>query len=343
MKPNDLLGLGKMLPIDKIIDVLSKAVGKISKSYFDRKDVDRKAYEIKRIAEARAEEMRIISNAIKENSNQTGGIEYKEEKVAITSLKSLQQEPHSTHSEIHTLEERAKERSNYQEAKKQLNIESITGFAAEELKSQESVTNEQLDEDWTTRFFKIAEDISNQEMQALWGKILAGEIKQPRSFSLRTLELIRNLTREDANLFIKAANLAINSANTSFIFKGADDFNLKYYELAQLVEVGLLQPGDFVNFQLLKSEIDAQTLFISGNYIIFSNKQANSPLLQVPVTLFTNPGKELLKLIVSMPPFEYLAAFAKAFKSDQVDIKYALILERVGDTVRHTQPLCDFP
>jgi hypothetical protein len=33
-------------------------------------------------------------------------------------------------------------------------------------------------------------------MQALWGKILAGEIKQSKSYSLQTLEIIRNLSKK---------------------------------------------------------------------------------------------------------------------------------------------------
>lgn len=343
MQPNDLLGLGKILPIDKLVDILSKAVGKISKPYFDRKEVDRKAYEIRKLAEARAEEMKIISNAVKENFNQTGGIEYKEERLIITSPKNLSQEFQSTSQTLPSLEERTRGRLNYQETKRQLNIESIASFAAEELESQEAVTNEQLDEDWTTRFFRIAEDISNEEMQALWGKILAGEIKQPKSFSLRTLELVRNLTKEEADLYIKAANLAIRSGNSSFIYKGDEEFKrINYVELAQLIEIGLLQPGDFVNYQLLEHSIDSQTVFISGQYIIFAQKRANSPMAQVPVTLFTHPGKELLKLIEPHPSFEYLTAFAKAFKNDNIDLKYGFILGQTGDQVRYTEPLLEF-
>jgi hypothetical protein len=42
MPLEDILGLGKVLPIDKLIDILSKSVGRLSKPYFDKKDVDTK-------------------------------------------------------------------------------------------------------------------------------------------------------------------------------------------------------------------------------------------------------------------------------------------------------------
>jgi hypothetical protein len=50
MALQDILGIGKILPIDKLIDVVSSSVGRISKPYFDKKDSDSKAYEIKKIA-----------------------------------------------------------------------------------------------------------------------------------------------------------------------------------------------------------------------------------------------------------------------------------------------------
>ena len=344
----DILGIGKVLPLDKLLDIVSKSVGRISKPYFDRKDIDTKVYEIKKIAEARAEEMKIISTAVKENFQLTGGIEYKDEKLAITSPTELPQEIQPTITITPPLEERTQERINYQEAKKQLNIENITSFAAEELKNEQPITDEPLDEDWTTRFFRIAEDISNEEMQALWGKILAGEIKQPKSYSLRTLELIRNLTKQEANLFIKVASLAITSNNASFLYKGnnkelSKDFNVHYSEIAQLIEVGLIQAGDLVNWQLLPSTEDSQSVFTSGNFVIIVTKKANSPLVQIPINLFTHSGNELLKLISSIPPFDYLKAFAKSIQQEGIEVKYGNILYRTDTHIHHTQPLQDFP
>jgi len=343
MTPNDILGLGKVLPIDKLIDIVSKSVGRISKPYFDRKDIDTKSYEIQKLAEARAVEMKIISDAVKENFQLTGGIEYKEEKLSISSPKELPKEIQINP----TIEERTQERINFQETKKQINIENITACAADELKNEHPISDKPLDEDWTTRFFKIAEDISNEEMQALWGKILAGEIKRPQSYSLRTLELIRNLTKIEANIFIKVANFAISTNNINFVFKGNDKeleekFNISYGEIALLTEVGLIQPGDFVNWQLLSTPQDSQAVFTSGNIVMVANKKANSQLIQIPINLFTNSGNELLKLVSIKPSLEYLKSFAKIIKKEDVEFKYGFILNRTETHINHTQPLQDF-
>ena len=88
MEIKDILGFGKILALDKLIDVVSSGVGRVTKPYFDRKDIDTKAYEIKKLAEAKAEEMKIIANAVNDNYQLTGGIEYKEEKLIISSQKN---------------------------------------------------------------------------------------------------------------------------------------------------------------------------------------------------------------------------------------------------------------
>jgi hypothetical protein len=217
MPLKDILGIGKVLPIDKLIDVVSCSVGRLSKSYFDKKDINNKAYEIKKLAEARAEEMKIISSAVKDNFQLTGGIEYKEQSLSITSPKLDESIEKSAVIIPPTLEERTEKRIEYKEAKKQLNIESVTAYAAEDLKKEKEVTDEPIDEDWATRFFNIAEDISNEEMQALWGRILAGEIKKPKTYSLRTLDVLKNLSKTEAEVFLKFAKLCIQSLSLSFI------------------------------------------------------------------------------------------------------------------------------
>jgi uncharacterized repeat protein (TIGR03899 family) len=344
MPLDDILGLGKVLPVNKLIDIVSKSVGRISKPYFDRKDIDTKAYEIKKIAEAHADEMRIIANAVKDNFYLTGGIEYKEEKIAISSPKELQQITLTNPS----IEDRTKERLDYQEVKKQLNIENVTAFAAEELKNEQPVTDELLDEGWTTRFFRIVEDISNEEMQALWGKILAGEIKQPKTYSLRTLELIRNLSKNEANTFMRVANFAVKTGNENYIFKTNDleilskKFDIRYGDIALLTEIGLIQPGEFVSLQLFQQPTDNQTVFTSGNFVIIAKIKANTPTIAMPVNVFTNAGNELLKLIKQNTLFDYLTEIAKSIRNENVEVKYGFIISTEGNMIKHTQPLKDF-
>lgn len=349
MKINDILGLGKVLPIDKLIDILSRVTGRISKPYFDRKDIDTKAYEIKKLAEAKAEEMKIISSAIKENFLLTGGIEYKENSIAISSPKELPQTNNSQNIILSpTLEERATDRINYQEAKKQLNIESITAYAAEELKNEEPVSNEPLDEDWTTRFFNIAEDISSDEMQALWGRILAGEIKQPKSYSLRTLELLKNLSKKEAEVFMKFGQLAIISGNISFILNFKDEklleekYQLNFSERLLLEELGFITANDLQFKMMPNPDQNAQTVFRIGNTCVIAERTKGTPQQNLQVLVFTKIGQELLQLINFAPQLDYLQLLASKIRRDGVQIKYANILKVENDQIHHIG-LVDIP
>lgn len=69
------------------------------------------------------------------------------------------------------------------------------------LPPHQKVANENADPDWIARFWDNVKDVSNQDMQRIWAKLLAGEVVQPGRFSLRTLDVLRNMSSEEAKLF----------------------------------------------------------------------------------------------------------------------------------------------
>lgn len=328
MDIKDLIGLSE--PIKKLIEVVSNGVGALTKPYLIRKTADAKAYEIKTIAQA-----------VKDNQVDLKEIGYSEEKVQLTSLdvESLKQEL--------TIEQRAQNRIDYKEQKKQRNIENITQNAAKNLESEKSVSDEPVDEDWTTRFFEYAEDISNEEMQEIWGRILAGEIKRPNSFSLRTLEFVRNLTKEEAQTFTKAANFVISSWNSPFIYKGKGDdsltkLGLSFEEQLLLTEIGILQAETNISRRLLKAEQDTTVIFESGKYIIKATKKANTADHKIPILRFSKVGVELLSLLTTNTSEKYIKEFCNSMESENINVEYAFIISKQNGQFQHTQPWMKF-
>ena len=114
MEIKDLAGLSE--PLKKLIEVVSQGLGALSKPYLIRKTADAKAYEIK-----------AISDAIKDNHGNLKEIGYSEEKLSLLSLDS-----ESIQNEL-AIEERTKNRIEYKEQKRQKNIENITQNAAKNL------------------------------------------------------------------------------------------------------------------------------------------------------------------------------------------------------------------
>lgn len=80
--------------------------------------------------------------------------------------------------------------------------------------------NEEQDKfsfDWLMRFFDAVGNISNEELQQLWGRVLANEIVRPKACSLRTLDMIRNMSPEEAETFSVLCRYVMQSGNTYYI------------------------------------------------------------------------------------------------------------------------------
>jgi len=69
---------------------------------------------------------------------------------------------------------------------------------------QENISNgNDFDLDWYIRFFESVGNITNENLQELWAKILAGQALKKGKFSLRTLETLHNMSSEEAIIFNK--------------------------------------------------------------------------------------------------------------------------------------------
>lgn len=102
---------------------------------------------------------------------------------------------------ITELNQRALNRFLLEEASKQNNIENITRKALPTIKSTAQPKN--IENDWIVDFFDKSRLISDNQMQELWAKILAGEANSPGSYTKRTIHLLASLDKYDAILFSK--------------------------------------------------------------------------------------------------------------------------------------------
>lgn len=216
------------------------------------------------------------------------------------------------------------------EIKRQNNIANVVEIASHSIENESSVSTDPVNPDWATRFFDIAQDISDEAMQDLWGRILAGEVKRPNSFSMRTLEALRNITREEAELFEKAAQYVLYDG-TYFLyrFSGNNDEKvpLEYSEVARLVEIGLLQAGTTVsqNYYNPDGETCDAHLFYDSKYVAFIKITPEIKQLSIPIYALTKAGNELYKLIQVNPDVEYFEKLLKKLrqKNKNTIIKYA--------------------
>lgn len=154
--------------------------------------------------------------------------------------------------------------------------------------------------DWFIRYYEASGNISDKEMQILWAKILAGEIEKPSSYSLRTLDVLRNISKEEAERFAKICNSAIKIESAQYAIPADHDYisknDINYSDILMLEEIGLINSDSNVR---INNDLEVNTeyiLYVYGSLIvraIVSEKRE----LSLRVFLFTNVGNELATLI----------------------------------------------
>ncbi len=231
-----------------------------------------------------------------------------------------------------------KQRIEFQERKRQANIASVVRDAAAELGDKE-VPDREPDHDWTARFFNGVQDVSSEDMRKLWAKVLSGEVEEPGRTSLRTLDILKNLTKEDARNFRDICNFVIHD----FVFY-PDEFqtghpNLSYSKMIFLQETGLVYHSSFLSNTIHFNKRDYSRRFMYQHWILKISSKDNQKKIEVPVDLLTGPGRELCRIVECTVRMDYLQIFAKFLQEKKCEISYAPIIERFPDgRVTHSVP-----
>lgn len=125
-------------------------------------------------------------------------------------------------------------------AKRSLNIRKIFALSEEEAEADPDaiISDDAVDPDWFSRWRANAEDVTSEEVQRLWARILKGEVQQPGSYSLHTLEFMRRMSKEEA---VRISNIAPLVFENHFIFEiDKNDNYVKFDDLLYLEHLGLI-------------------------------------------------------------------------------------------------------
>ncbi|MCA1401936.1 DUF2806 domain-containing protein [Bradyrhizobium sp. BRP56] len=122
------------------------------------------------------------------------------------------------------------------ELRHQTNKEAVAKKALEELGDEPLSKTEKPDDDWFNVFERYAEDASSEQFQDIWGRILAGQLRKPKAFSLQTLRFVSELDEHIASLFEKWSARVIDGDYIADPPKQGDEFT----ELLQLEDFGLV-------------------------------------------------------------------------------------------------------
>jgi hypothetical protein len=200
----------------------------------------------------------------------------------------------------------------------------------------ESESQNEISDDALNNFREQACSKTSQDMQMLFGKILAGEICRPASFSIRTVQIMGQLDTRTAGLFQKLCSLAISlrALNTALDVRVANlggnagqnslqEYGLGFGSLNILQEYGLII-SDY------NSYMDYRPAIARGNHVgipfLFGNAQyAFTPKapddwpvekpFKIHGVALTTSGKELMEIVQIENDNTYLTEFRKYIDS----------------------------
>lgn len=200
-----------------------------------------------------------------------------------------------------------------------------------------------VDDDWLNFFESYAEKASSDNMRKLWGKILAGEIRKPGAFSLRTLRVASELDMATARQFQELAECRINDwsfLNPLPIVKGHPlSWPQTPEHVNELEAAGLVSMGTGLGTSF-KPTVPTQTMaFAVGRLSVVAVLKPGKQL-EVPGFKLTRAGAELCKFLpVNERKTIELLAMHAAEDSELITV-HDLIVENgelsADDTVKET-------
>ena len=287
----------KIPAIEKLLDYTASGVGAIAGPMLAPWTASREAKS--RLAAARidAETRRIEA----ESEAETAAIIAKARAEAREYLVASDAEIRGT---VEIKREDIIQRIEFQESKRHGNVSSVVRDTADDLGDKE-VDDHEPDPDWTARFFDCVQDVSSEDMQKLWAKILAGEVESPGRTSLRTLDTLKNMTKRDAELFKDICNCAIKGC---FIFhnpEGVDPYSpLPHYKLLKLQNNGLIHLTPLSAHVMTWGNKKGATFGYQDDLLLITRNQNAKDKLSIPGIYLTTAGTELYQVAQCTPQID---------------------------------------
>jgi|GEM_PF-6189024 len=208
--------------------------------------------------------------------------------------------------------------------RQQKNREAICGAAAEEITNNppEDDARKKIDDDWLEQFARHAEAVTADQMQRLWSKILAGEIKHPGRFNLRTMDFVSKLNQDDAE---RIANILPYTDNTGLLLLPKSLHDTHFQDLLFLEEMGLVSTVSGIGglqkkYKMKGSPSDYITIqFKEIAIVAYKNEDAGD--LSIPVLRFSSTMLQLMDLCDYQINRDHVKKVAQHIRNARLDVK----------------------
>mgnify|MGYP000066234435 CR=1 FL=1 len=223
--------------------------------------------------------------------------------------------------------ERIEQQNKVENIQQQINLnrtiiqaeEALGNFAGEP-------PEEDVDSDWIKRWEECAKNTKGEELRGFWARLLAGEVRSPGKYSLRTLEFIKNLSQGEALAISKLGQFAIG--NQLYISgRVKEEFDLVF--LLQMDELGVVtgvQGGEVAALEItMNSHEEAKFHRVLAGRNLALIMEGDDPKQQFRLRCYriTKLGEELLSLGDFSTDREYMIELGALIKKHKLDVSLA--------------------
>lgn len=153
-------------------------------------------------------------------------------------------------------------------------------------------SSDEIDEDWLNMFERSCEDASSEQMQRMWGRVLAGEITEPGRFAKSTVRLISELDKQTAEIFEEYCSNSVQG-----ILFHIDEIDFPVSRLIQLESAGLIT-GASGAFGWVAPVIEENQVAILGKKLALLGILETGKGFSITASQFTKAGSEISTLIL---------------------------------------------
>jgi Protein of unknown function (DUF2806) len=202
-------------------------------------------------------------------------------------------------------------------ARREINTAKAVLYAEEQLAGDpQQPPSREIEEDWLFAWRDYAGRVAAEDLQRLWGSVLAGEVKSPGKYSMRTLECLKTLSKPDAEKISKLARYSIGGriARSQADYLNKQGINLDF--LLGMQEMGVVSGVESVGLNVTyygkqgAGEKFVEVLLSNSKALVVEHENALKTL-ELEVYVLTAVGSQILELGKFEPDIEYLNLVGK--------------------------------
>lgn len=210
------------------------------------------------------------------------------------------------------------------------NLISCTVHAANNVSEDQNYSDSEVSPEFINRWRNEAKFISEEAAQAIWGRILSEEIAAPNSISIRTLDVIKSLTQEEAKAFREACKFVF--FDQYLIDSTVDGNPIPQSSYVMLHDAGLIvryQKGFYTAAKWVETNIEfdagpTKAYYLRvGNLFLYVEADKVKEPPSVSYWELTKAGNEMLRMISKETEYE-VAKVGEALTAKSPELKSLL-------------------